>query len=83
MVNFIRTRENEQDVVINVLIHDINKLVKDVSFTINHNDASHAVKNTLKNVSSGPTYMRDKTWSEQLDDKLEPVATHLHWAIWR
>lgn len=25
--------------------------------------------------------MEGKTWSNQLDDKVEPVATHFHWAI--
>lgn len=25
--------------------------------------------------------MEGKTWSSQLDDKVEPIATHFHWAI--
>lgn len=50
----------------------------------NLNDTWHAVKSmkaALKKNSSGPAYLDGKTWSSQLDDKVEPISTHFHWAI--
>ena len=35
----------------------------------------------LKSISSRPKYKEGSTWSEQLLDKEEPVATHMHWAL--
>ena len=40
-----------------------------------------SVKLALKKVSTGSKSSERKTWSFQLSDKLEPVATHMHWAI--
>ncbi|CAC5425715.1 unnamed protein product [Mytilus coruscus] len=60
-----------------------NKSVRD-SDVVNQNDSWHgikAVKSAMKKVSSGPKYLRDKSWSDQLEDKVESVATHFHWAI--
>ena len=38
-------------------------------------------KSSLIKISCGSVYLEGKTWSSQLDDKVEPVATHFHWAI--
>lgn len=77
-----------QDVSVKIHTHDrnlsINKLVKRNAFTVNQNDSWHGVKSVKKAmqaVASGPKYKENKTWSEQLYDKVEPVATHFHWAI--
>ena len=77
-----------QNVPIKVHAHDrnlsINKLVKDTGYTVNQNDLWHAVKSlkkSIKNVSSGTKKTEDISWSSQLVDKMEPVATHIHWAI--
>ncbi|CAC5421220.1 unnamed protein product [Mytilus coruscus] len=51
---------------------------------INQNDVWHcvkSVKSALKKVSTGSKSSEGKTWSFQLSDKVEPVATHMHWAI--
>lgn len=79
---------DEQGVDVNVHIHDrnlsINKLVKSKGNIINQNDSWHGVKpikEKMKKVSSGPAYSKGKTWSEDLQDKVEPVATHCHWAL--
>ena len=73
---------------IKVHTHDrnlsINKLVKSRPMTTNQNDCWHGVKSlkkVLKVISSGPKYKEGKTWFDQLSDKAEPVATHIHWAI--
>ena len=77
-----------EDVTIKVHTHDrnlsINKLVKSRPMTTNQNDCWHGVKSlkkALKVISSGPKYKEGKTWFDQLSDKAEPVATHIHWAI--
>ena len=77
-----------QDISIKTHTHDrnmaINKLVKDHPFTQNQNDTWHGVKSmkeSLSSIASGPRYKEGKTWSEQLKDKVEPTATHFHWAI--
>ena len=46
-----------------------------------HLACSKICKSSLKKISCGSTYLEGKTWSSQLDDKVEPVATHFHWAI--
>ena len=73
---------------INVHTHDrnmsINKMMKDKGDVTNQNDSWHGVKSVkkaFKAISSGPKDKEGKTWSEQLYDKMEPVATHFHWAI--
>ncbi|CAC5420412.1 unnamed protein product [Mytilus coruscus] len=78
---------DDNDVKVGIHSHDrnmsINKFVRD-SDVVNQNDSWHgikAVKSAMKKVSSGPKYLRDKTWSDQLEDKVESVATHFHWAI--
>lgn len=78
---------DDNDVKVGIHSHDrnmsINKLVRE-SGVVNQNDSWHgikAVKSAMKKVSSGPKYLQGKTWSEQLEDKVESVATHFHWAI--
>ena len=79
---------DSQNVTVRIHTHDrnmaINKMVKDKVMTTNQNDTWHgvkAVKKALTVVSSGPRYLKGKTWSDELKDKVEPVATHFHWAI--
>ena len=77
-----------KDVTIKIHSHDrnlsINHLIKDKEETINQNDLWHAVKTikkSIKNISSGSKKSEGVTWSEQLVDKAEPIATHIHWAV--
>lgn len=77
-----------QDVTIKIHSHDrnlsINKFIKDTEETTNQNDLWHSVKSlkkSLKNISSGSRKSEGFTWSEQLVDKTEPIATHIHWAV--
>lgn len=77
-----------QNVTAGVHAHDrnlsINKFIREECDSESQNDTWHAVKSVkaaLKKISCGPAYMEGKTWSNQLDDKVEPVATHFHWAI--
>ncbi|CAC5425345.1 unnamed protein product [Mytilus coruscus] len=56
----------DNDVKVGIHSHD--------SDGVNQNDSWHgikAVKSAMKKVSSGPKYVRDKTWSDQLEDKDE------------
>ena len=78
----------EKDVSVKIHAHDrnlsINKFIKDTHFTTNQNDLWHAVKaikKAITNVSKGPKDSHGITWSEQLTDKMEPIATHINWAI--
>ncbi len=62
----------------------VNKMVKKMKLTINQNDKWHGVKKIRKkmdNISSGPKYKQGKTWHWQLEDKTDPVVTHVFWAI--
>ena len=59
-------------------------MIKDKEETINQNDLWHAVKTikkSIKNISSCSKKSEGVTWSEQLVDKAEPIATHIHWAV--
>lgn len=78
----------DQEVNIGVHAHDrnlsINKFIREECDSESQNDTWHAVKSmkaALKKISSGPAYLNGKTWSSQLDDKVEPISTHFHWAI--
>ncbi len=82
-----RDLEAEQ-VTVQIHTHDrnlsINKMVKEAVSTTNQNDIWHGIKSLKKAmslVSSGPRYKEGKTWSEELYDKPEPVATHFYWVI--
>jgi hypothetical protein len=58
----------------------INEYVREETDAINQNDTWHCVKSMktpLKKVASG-TASSEKF---QLSDKVEPVSTHIHWAI--
>ena len=77
-----------QSVAVGVHAHDrnlsINKFIREECDSGSQNDNWHAVKSvkaSLKKISSGSAYLEAKTWSSQLDDKAEPVATHFHSAI--
>ena len=64
----------------------VNKFIRerDHGFICNQNDTWHgvkSVKNALATISSGPKYKKGSSWFEDLHDKVEPVATHFHWAI--
>ncbi|CAC5410086.1 unnamed protein product [Mytilus coruscus] len=76
------------NVRVGVHCHDrnlsINKNIREETETLNQNDTWHclkAMKTAMKKISSGPQYSKGKTWSFQLSDKVEPVATHVHWCI--
>ncbi|CAC5378964.1 unnamed protein product [Mytilus coruscus] len=78
----------DKDVRVGVHCHDrnlsINKYIREETETLNQNDTWHCVnakKTAVKKISSGPQYSKGKTWSFQLSDKVEPVATHVHWCI--
>ena len=78
----------EKEVAVGVHCHDrnlsINKYIREETDATYQNDTWHcvkAVKSALKKVSFGTAKTERKTWSFQLSDKVEPVATHIHWAI--
>lgn len=82
-----RDLEAEQ-VTVHIHTHDrnlsTNEMVKETVNTTNQNDIQHVIKSVKKAMSliySGPRYKEGKTWSEELYDKPEPVATHFYWAI--
>ena len=85
----IYARLQESVVSVRTHTHDrnmsVNKYVREEQpYTINQNDTWHGVKSMKKalvKVSSGPQYLKGKTWSESLHDKVEPVSTHVHWAL--
>ena len=77
-----------KDISIKIHSHDrnmaVNKFVKDTNFTTNQNDLWHAVKAVKKavtKISKGQKYSQGLTWSDQLSDKVEPIATHINWAV--
>ncbi|KAK3091924.1 hypothetical protein FSP39_023755 [Pinctada imbricata] len=76
------------DVSVGVHVHDrnlsINKFIRDETDATNQNDTWHCIKSLkvrLQKAASGPAYLEGKTWSFQLSDKVEPIATHIHWSI--
>ena len=78
----------KQSVAVRVHVHDrnlsINKFIREECDSESHDDTWHAVKSVkaaLKKISCGSVYFEGKTWSSQLNDKVEPVATNFHWAI--
>jgi hypothetical protein len=79
---------DEHDTKIGIHCHDrnlsINKFVRESTDSVNQNDTWHcvkAMKTFLTKISSGTLRDKGKTWSFQLTDKVEPVATHVHWCI--
>lgn len=62
----------------------VNKFVKDTHFTTNQNDLWHAVKavkEAITKISKGPKCSEGTAWSDQISDKVEPIATHINWAV--
>ena len=61
----------------------VNRLVADRGIN-NQNDIWHGIKNIkkkMKTVAQGPLYKRNKTWSLQLEDKVDAVANHNYWQV--
>ena len=62
----------------------INKFIRESRDSVNQNDTWHcvkAMKTSLTKISAGTLHDKGKTWSFQLTDKVETVATHVHWCI--
>ncbi|CAG2202776.1 unnamed protein product [Mytilus edulis] len=77
-----------KNVSIKIHAHDrnlaVNKFVRDTQFTVNQNDLWHAVKAVKKavtKISKGTKRSEGISWSVQLGDKVEPIATHINWAV--
>jgi len=83
----IYTYFDSQNISIDVHTHDrnlsINKYVRETGYTKPKRClACHKVtKQNLTNISKETHAMEGKTWSEEILDKVEPIATHFHWAI--
>ncbi|KAK3083302.1 hypothetical protein FSP39_018873 [Pinctada imbricata] len=80
--------EDLQSNDVSVGVHDrnlsVNKFIRDETDATNQNDTWHCIKSLkvrLQKAASGPAYLEGKTWSFQLSDKVEPIATHIHWSI--
>jgi hypothetical protein len=78
---------DSQDVSIRVHTHDrnmaVNKFVRE-SGPKNQNDCWHGAKSLKKQmtpISQGAQKRHEITWHRQLEDKVEPMGTHAHWAI--
>ena len=41
----------------------------------------HAVKKSVSKVSKGAKFSEGFSWSQQLADKVEPIATHISWSV--
>lgn len=80
---------DQNDISVRIHVHDrnmsINKLVRDRDDLVtNQNDIWHGIKSVKKAlfvVSKGAQKREGVTWHKQLEDKVEPVATHIHWAV--
>lgn len=79
---------SQQDVTVGVHTHDrnlsINKYIREECDSENQNDTWHSAKsfkNALKKITAGTMASEGKTWSFQLNDKVQPVSTHVQWAI--
>jgi hypothetical protein len=82
--------ENMESKNVSIKIHShdrnmaVNKFVKETQFTTNQNDLWHAVKAVKKSVSKvskGAKFSEGLSWSQQLADKVEPIATHISWSV--
>jgi hypothetical protein len=76
----------EKNIAIHMWIHDrnvsINKELR-VRGIMNQNDMWHAikpVKKSLRKVGDGPKKNHGKTWHHELDDKMNSIANHFHYA---
>ena len=76
----------ESGVMVEMWIHDRNVSVNNEvrkRNMINQNDLWHGIKNLkklVKVVSCGAKKNHGKTWHEQLDDKVNAIANHVHYA---
>jgi hypothetical protein len=78
---------HKKGVTVGVHTHDrnmaVNKLVREAG-SKNQNDHWHgikALKKAITNISSGAKKNHGITWHNELEDKVEPIANHAHWAI--
>jgi hypothetical protein len=76
------------DVPVRIHTHDrnvsVNAYIRSLNGPINQNDRWHgikALKKSLSKISSGNVRDSGTTWHWQLEGKVEPIATHAHWAI--
>ena len=86
-----RIAENlkNENIAIGVWAHDyntsLNKYVRELPEpTVNQNETWHGVKNLKKElvkVTKGPKYKEGKTWHSQLQDKVDPIATHFQYCM--
>ncbi len=61
----------------------VNKIVRDCRL-FNQNDLWHGIKSlkkSLSQVATGPQFKHEVTWHQELDDKIDPIGTHYHWAV--
>lgn len=87
VINFYDYMEGK-DIPVRVHTHDrnmsINAYIRSLNGPVNQNDRWHGIKNlkkSLETISRGRKRDHGRTWHQQLEDKVEPVATHAHWAI--
>ncbi len=78
----------EEIVPVNIHAHDrnlsINLITRNETNAINQNDTWHGVKSVkkvMKLITTGAQKRHGKTWHRELQDKMEPICTHFHWAI--
>ena len=78
----------DMDVPVRIHTHDrnmsINAYVRSLDGPINQNDRWHGIKGlkkALNTICNGRVCDSGKTWHWQLQNKVEPIATHAHWAI--
>ena len=76
----------EKGIMVDMWVHDrnvsINNEIKRRGM-INQNDLWHGIKNlkkVVKGVSCGAKKNHDKTWHTELDDKVNSIANHAHYA---
>lgn len=77
-----------KEVPINLHIHDrnmgVNGYINIQDGPINQNDRWHGIKHlkkAIEKISKGTKRDQGKKWHEQLQDKVESIGTHAHWAI--
>ena len=80
----------QNDIPVSTHEHDRNmsnnKYIMEATDANNKNDTLHCVKAItplFKTISSRPLYTKNSKWSDQLHNKVEPIATHFTWAIKR
>lgn len=73
---------------VRIHVHDrnlsVNSYVKKLGGPTNQNDRWHGIKNLKKGIDSisrGTKKEHGKSWHLDMEDKVEPIGTHAHWAI--